>query len=89
MRGLPRLIELCTSEQKKRARGNSRESFRFVRAERVATEVEREGEERRREHHHEHEGLYKYLWHLSLWADCPAEGYPIRPHAYMYGKKLD
>lgn len=30
-----------------------------------------------------------YSWHLSLRADRPVEHCPIRPHAYMYGKKLD
>lgn len=32
---------------------------------------------------------YKYSWHLSLRADRPVQGCPMRPHAYMYGKKLD
>lgn len=32
---------------------------------------------------------YVYSWHLSLRADRPVEGCPMRPHAYMYGKKLD
>mmetsp|Transcript_13588 Transcript_13588/g.23126 ORF Transcript_13588/g.23126 Transcript_13588/m.23126 type:complete len:625 (+) Transcript_13588:135-2009(+) len=30
-----------------------------------------------------------YSWHLSLRVDRPVEGCSIRPHAYMYGKKLD
>jgi CCR4-NOT transcription complex subunit 6 len=30
-----------------------------------------------------------YSWHLSLRVDRPVEGCTIRPHAYMYGKKLD
>jgi len=33
------------------------------------------------------EGLYS--WHLSLRVDRPVEGCTLRPHAYMYGKKLD
>mmetsp|Transcript_24542 Transcript_24542/g.27546 ORF Transcript_24542/g.27546 Transcript_24542/m.27546 type:complete len:592 (+) Transcript_24542:9-1784(+) len=33
------------------------------------------------------EGLYS--WHLSLRVDRPVEGCTMRPHAYMYGKKLD
>jgi CCR4-NOT transcription complex subunit 6 len=32
---------------------------------------------------------YLYSWHLSLRADRPVEGCGMRPHAYMYGKKLD
>jgi len=32
---------------------------------------------------------YVYSWHLSLRADRPVEGCVMRPHAYMYGKKLD
>lgn len=32
---------------------------------------------------------YVFSWHLSLRADRPVEGCPMRPHAYMYGKKLD
>ena len=30
-----------------------------------------------------------YSWHLSLRVDRPVEGCAMRPHAYMYGKKLD
>lgn len=30
-----------------------------------------------------------YSWHLSLRVDRPVEGCNVRPHAYMYGKKLD
>ena len=30
-----------------------------------------------------------YSWHLSLRVDRPLEGCTMRPHAYMYGKKLD
>ncbi len=30
-----------------------------------------------------------YTWHLSLRVDRPVEGCTLRPHAYMYGKKLD
>jgi len=30
-----------------------------------------------------------YSWHLSLRVDRPVEGCSMRPHAYMYGKKLD
>jgi len=30
-----------------------------------------------------------YSWHLSLRVDRPVEGCAIRPHSYMYGKKLD
>ncbi|KAL9182007.1 hypothetical protein ACHAXT_012350 [Thalassiosira profunda] len=30
-----------------------------------------------------------YSWHLSLRVDRPVEGCGVRPHAYMYGKKLD
>jgi len=30
-----------------------------------------------------------YSWHLSLRVDRPVEGCTLRPHAYMYGKKLD
>lgn len=30
-----------------------------------------------------------YTWHLSLRVDRPVEGCQIRPHAYMYSKKLD
>jgi hypothetical protein len=30
-----------------------------------------------------------YTWHLSLRVDRPVEGCTMRPHAYMYGKKLD
>uniref|UniRef100_A0A7S2HZ61 Endonuclease/exonuclease/phosphatase domain-containing protein n=1 Tax=Helicotheca tamesis TaxID=374047 RepID=A0A7S2HZ61_9STRA len=30
-----------------------------------------------------------YTWHLSLRVDRPVEGCNMRPHAYMYGKKLD
>ena len=30
-----------------------------------------------------------YAWHLSLRVDRPVEGCTMRPHAYMYGKKLD
>lgn len=30
-----------------------------------------------------------YSWHLSLRVDRPVEGCSVRPHAYMYGKKLD
>jgi CCR4-NOT transcription complex subunit 6 len=32
---------------------------------------------------------YTYSWHLSLRVDRPVEGCSLRPHAYMYGKKLD
>lgn len=32
---------------------------------------------------------YSYSWHLSLRVDRPVEGCTMRPHAYMYGKKLD
>ncbi|GAX16175.1 CCR4-NOT transcription complex subunit 6 [Fistulifera solaris] len=32
---------------------------------------------------------YKYTWHLSLRTDRPVEGCVMKPHAYMYGKKLD
>jgi CCR4-NOT transcription complex subunit 6 len=32
---------------------------------------------------------YSYTWHLSLRVDRPVEGCSMRPHAYMYGKKLD
>jgi CCR4-NOT transcription complex subunit 6 len=32
---------------------------------------------------------YVYSWHLSLRVDRPVESCPMRPHAYMYGKKLD
>lgn len=32
---------------------------------------------------------YMYSWHLSLRMDRPLEGCNMRPHAYMYGKKLD
>ena len=30
-----------------------------------------------------------YAWNLSLRVDRPIEGCTMRPHAYMYGKKLD
>eukprot|EP00591_Stephanopyxis_turris_P004999 CAMPEP_0195514258 /NCGR_PEP_ID=MMETSP0794_2-20130614/5698_1 /TAXON_ID=515487 /ORGANISM="Stephanopyxis turris, Strain CCMP 815" /LENGTH=660 /DNA_ID=CAMNT_0040642459 /DNA_START=436 /DNA_END=2418 /DNA_ORIENTATION=+ len=30
-----------------------------------------------------------YTWHLSLRVDRPVEGCTMRPHAYMYSKKLD
>eukprot|EP00568_Trieres_chinensis_P006705 CAMPEP_0183296274 /NCGR_PEP_ID=MMETSP0160_2-20130417/3902_1 /TAXON_ID=2839 ORGANISM="Odontella Sinensis, Strain Grunow 1884" /NCGR_SAMPLE_ID=MMETSP0160_2 /ASSEMBLY_ACC=CAM_ASM_000250 /LENGTH=671 /DNA_ID=CAMNT_0025457873 /DNA_START=45 /DNA_END=2056 /DNA_ORIENTATION=+ len=30
-----------------------------------------------------------HTWHLSLRVDRPVEGCAVRPHAYMYGKKLD
>lgn len=30
-----------------------------------------------------------HSWHLSLRVDRPVEGCAVRPHAYMYGKKLD
>lgn len=30
-----------------------------------------------------------YSWHLSLRVDRPCEDCSMRPHAYMYGKKLD
>jgi CCR4-NOT transcription complex subunit 6 len=30
-----------------------------------------------------------YTWHLSLRVDRPLEGCTLRPHSYMYGKKLD
>ena len=30
-----------------------------------------------------------YTWHLSLRVDRPVEGCSMRPHAYMYGKKLE
>ena len=32
---------------------------------------------------------YIYSWHLSLRVDRPVEDCNLRPHAYMYGKKLD
>ena len=32
---------------------------------------------------------FMYSWHLSLRIDRPLEGCTMRPHAYMYGKKLD
>mmetsp|Transcript_27964 Transcript_27964/g.46262 ORF Transcript_27964/g.46262 Transcript_27964/m.46262 type:complete len:638 (-) Transcript_27964:244-2157(-) len=32
---------------------------------------------------------YFYSWHLSLRVDRPVEGCTMRPHCYMYGKKLD
>eukprot|EP00934_Nitzschia_sp_Nitz4_P007663 Nitzschia sp. Nitz4//scaffold2_size372955//184913//186912//NITZ4_000427-RA/size372955-processed-gene-0.508-mRNA-1//-1//CDS//3329546790//7653//frame0 len=32
---------------------------------------------------------YQYSWHLSLRVDRPVEGCTMRPHSYMYGKKLD
>jgi CCR4-NOT transcription complex subunit 6 len=32
---------------------------------------------------------FMYSWHLSLRVDRPLEGCTMRPHAYMYGKKLD
>mmetsp|Transcript_45380 Transcript_45380/g.50511 ORF Transcript_45380/g.50511 Transcript_45380/m.50511 type:complete len:656 (+) Transcript_45380:246-2213(+) len=32
---------------------------------------------------------YFYSWHLSLRVDRPVEGCNMRPHCYMYGKKLD
>jgi CCR4-NOT transcription complex subunit 6 len=32
---------------------------------------------------------FSYSWHLSLRVDRPLEGCTMRPHAYMYGKKLD
>jgi CCR4-NOT transcription complex subunit 6 len=32
---------------------------------------------------------FVYSWHLSLRVDRPVEGCPMRPHAYMYGKKMD
>ena len=32
---------------------------------------------------------YSYSWHLSLRLDRPLEGCTLKPHAYMYGKKLD
>lgn len=32
---------------------------------------------------------YIYSWHLSLRVDRPVEGCNMKPHAYMYGKKLD
>lgn len=32
---------------------------------------------------------YIYSWNLSLRVDRPVEGCTMRPHAYMYGKKLD
>jgi len=32
---------------------------------------------------------YGYTWHLSLRVDRPVEGCNLRPHAYMYSKKLD
>lgn len=32
---------------------------------------------------------YSYSWHLSLRVDRPVEGCSLRPHSYMYGKKLD
>jgi len=30
-----------------------------------------------------------YSWHLSLRVDRPVEGCALKPHGYMYGKKLD
>lgn len=30
-----------------------------------------------------------YTWHLSLRLDRPVEGCTVRPHAYMYSKKID
>ena len=30
-----------------------------------------------------------YTWHLSLRVDRPIEGCTLRPHAYMYSKKMD
>lgn len=30
-----------------------------------------------------------YTWHLSLRVDRPVEGCTLRPHAYMYSKKID
>jgi len=30
-----------------------------------------------------------YTWHLSLRADRPVEGCAVRPHAYLYSKKID
>jgi len=32
---------------------------------------------------------FYYSWHLSLRVDRPVEGCNLRPHCYMYGKKLD
>ncbi|OEU16815.1 Exo_endo_phos-domain-containing protein [Fragilariopsis cylindrus CCMP1102] len=32
---------------------------------------------------------YMYSWHLSLRVDRPVEGCNMKPHCYMYGKKLD
>lgn len=32
---------------------------------------------------------YFYSWHLSLRVDRPVEGCNVKPHCYMYGKKLD
>ena len=32
---------------------------------------------------------FVYSWHLSLRVDRPIEGCPLKPHAYMYGKKLE
>jgi CCR4-NOT transcription complex subunit 6 len=32
---------------------------------------------------------FMYSWHLSLRVDRPVEGCGVKPHAYMYGKKLD
>ena len=34
-------------------------------------------------------GIQYYSWHLSLRVDRPVEGCAMRPHAYMYSKKLD
>lgn len=34
-------------------------------------------------------GQQHYSWHLSLRVDRPVEGCSMRPHAYMYSKKLD
>jgi len=34
-------------------------------------------------------GIQYYSWHLSLRVDRPVEGCSMRPHAYMYSKKLD
>lgn len=34
-------------------------------------------------------GEITYTWHLSLRVDRPVEGCTMRPHAYMYSKRLD
>jgi len=34
-------------------------------------------------------GVTHYTWHLSLRLDRPVEGCTLRPHSYMYSKKMD